>query len=67
MSNEPYSTYFENSNGDSLGDAPGLLAIPLREGMQITLEGHEQKFTVVEWRFHHGHSADKAGLTIVLR
>ena len=66
MSNGLYSTHFENSNGDPLGDAPGLLPISLRQGMQITIEGHPQKFTVVDWRFHQGHPADKGGLTIVL-
>ena len=66
MSHEPYSTYFVTRNGEELGDAPGLLPIPLRVGMQITIESHSQKFTVVDWHFHHGHPADKAGLTIVL-
>jgi len=66
MSNELYSTHFVNRNDETLGSAPGLLPIPLREGMQITIESHSQKFTVVEWRFHLGHPTDKSGLTIVL-
>lgn len=66
MTNQTYSTYFVNRSGDSLGDAPGLLPIPLRQGMQITIHSHPEAFTVVDWRFHHGHPDENAGLTIIL-
>lgn len=66
MTNNLYSTYFVNSNGDSLGDMPGLLQIPLRQDMQITIHGHSETFKVTDWRFHQGHPDEKAGLTIVL-
>lgn len=66
MSLENYVTRFENREGNRLGDIPGLLAITLYKGMQITIHGHSGKFTVAEWRFHHGHPDEKAGLTIVL-
>lgn len=67
MTNELYSTYFVNLNGDALGDAPVLLPIPLRQGMQITIHSNPQPFTVVDWRFHLGHRDENAGLTIVLK
>ncbi len=66
MTDEMYSTYFVRRNGDSLGTAPKLLSIPLRQGMQITIHGHPEKFTVVDWHFHYGHSDENAGLTIIL-
>jgi hypothetical protein len=63
---EHYSTRFENCDGELLGDMPGLLAITLCKGMQITIHGQNRKFRVAEWRFHHGHPDEDAGLTIVL-
>ncbi len=66
MTDETYSTYFVNRNGDSLGTAPGLLPIPLRQGMEITIHSHTGTFTVVNWRFHHGHPDENAGLTIIV-
>lgn len=63
---EHYSTRFENRAGELLGDIPGLLAITLYKGMQITIHGQNEKFKVAEWRFHHGHPDEKAGLMIVL-
>ena len=66
MNNELYSTYFVNRNGESLGDDPGLLPMPLCIGMQITIHSHSKPFTVVDWRFHKGHPDENNGLTIVL-
>lgn len=63
---EDYSTHFVNRKGQSLGGMYGLLGISLYEGMQITIHSHSQPFKVVEWRFHHGHPDENAGLTIVL-
>lgn len=66
MSLEHYMTRFESREGDLLGDIPGMLAITLYKGMQITIHGQPGPFKVVEWRFHHGHPDEEAGLTIVL-
>lgn len=66
LSLEHYSTRFENRGGDRLGDMPGLLGITLYKGMQITIHGQTGTFKVAEWRFHHGHAEENAGLTIVL-
>lgn len=66
MSREHYSTRFENRAGELLGATPGLLTITLYKGMQITIHGQNGTFKVAEWRFHHGHSDENAGLTIVL-
>mgnify|MGYP003592384937 FL=1 len=66
MSLDHYMTRFENRDGELLGDMPGLLAITLYKDMEITLHGQNGMFKVAEWRFHHGHSDENAGLTVVL-
>jgi len=66
MSLEHYVTRFKSRDGQLLGDIPGLLAITLYTGMQITIHGQNGTFKVAEWHFHHGHPDEDAGLTIVL-
>ncbi len=66
MSLEHYSTRFVNRDGELLGDMPGLLAVTLYKGMQITIHGQQGIFKVAEWSFHHGHPDENVGLTIVL-
>jgi hypothetical protein len=56
-------TYFY-CDGERIGSAPTLLAIPLFVGMKITLEGHTGEFEVVTWDYHHGHEIDQDGLRI---
>lgn len=67
MSQQMHSTFFETPDGQSLGDHPSLLSIPLKVGMQITIHGHAQTFTVVDWKFHHGQTDEKSGLTVILK
>lgn len=63
---EEYSTRFVNRENQLLGKMPGLLGVSLYKGMQITIHSYSKAFTVVEWRFNHGHPDEEAGLTIVL-
>jgi hypothetical protein len=67
MTQKNYSTVFEDINGQHLGDYPELLPIPLRQGMRITIHGHPQPFTVVDWKFHHGHPDENTGITVILK
>lgn len=60
-------TIFKNAQGALLGEYSELLPIPLKEGMTITIHGHPQAFTVVDWTFHYGHPDEDAGLTIILK
>ena len=66
MTTELYCTYFVHVNGDKLGSASGLLPISLYKKMQITIHGQKEKFSVVDWSFHHGHADENSGLTIIL-
>ncbi|MDP2370953.1 hypothetical protein [Rhodoferax sp.] len=66
MSNELYTTYFVNREGEHLGSDPGILPIPLRIGLQITIHSHPKAFTVVDWSFRKDHPTENGGLTIVL-
>jgi hypothetical protein len=59
-------TYFFHADGTPLGSDSELLPLPLFKGMLITIEGHEGEFEVVDWKYHHGHPDDKAGLWIHL-
>lgn len=59
-------TKFIDQKGEILGDIPGLLSIPLYKGMQVTIHGLSQPFTVVDWSYHHGHPDEDAGLKIIL-
>ncbi len=59
-------TFFIDGDGNSLGSAEELLAIPLFKGMTITIHGHENEYRVVEWRYHHGQPDEDGGLRIVL-
>ena len=66
MFDELYSTRFVNRQGQSLGSDPGLLPIPLRIGMQITIHGQTKPFIVVDWKFHKEHLDQGGGLEIIL-
>lgn len=60
------ATYFLDENGEELGSAPGILPIPLRKGMVVTIHGQEGSFAVVDWNYHHGHPDERGGLRIIL-
>jgi hypothetical protein len=60
-------TRFFDIDGNQLGNAVGILPIPLCKGMTITIHGHSGSFSVVEWSYHHGHPDEDNGLTIVLK
>lgn len=61
-----FKTYFKNLQGDTLGDAPGLLNINLRKGMEISIHSYPDPFKVVDWKFHLGHPDEETGLLIIL-
>ena len=58
MSEPEYWTYFEDMNGGSLGDTPGVLPVTLFKGMKITIHGHPGIFLVESWP---SHNAEEAG------
>lgn len=60
------NTYYVDEDGNSLGSDIGLLLISLREGMKITIHGHHEEFSVINWSYHKGHPDENAGLTIIL-
>ena len=64
---ELVGTYFWDEKGKSLGNADGIIPIPLYNGMKFTFHSHDGKFEVVEWKYHHGQPDEKAGLHIILR
>ena len=64
---ESLGMYFLDEEGNSLGSNDGLLPIPLYKGMLFTIHGHDDKFEVVEWNYHHGHPDEEAGLRIILK
>lgn len=67
MSEENLVTYFYDTNKEKLGDCPGILPIPLRTGMKISIHSYDQEYEVVDWNFHWGHPDEKAGLRIFLK
>lgn len=60
-------TYFLDEEGKSLGNADGIIPIPLYKGMEITIHAHDSIFEVVDWNYHHGHPDEHAGLRIILK
>lgn len=60
------ATYFLDENGNSLGDRPGILPIPLYKGMMMTIS-KMGKYEVVDWNYCHGHPDEMGGLRIILR
>lgn len=60
-------TSFEDELGVCLGTYGGILPITLEKGMTITIHGHQDKFFVVNWSYHHGHPDESTALRIVLR
>ena len=64
---EVNGTYFKDEKGKTLGDADGVIPIPLYKGMQITIHGHDGIFKVLDWNYHHGHPDEQAGLRIILK
>lgn len=61
------STLFLDTDGTRLAEEPGILPIPLYQGMKITIHGHSSAFEVIEWNYHPGHPDEGAGLRIILR
>lgn len=60
-------TSFIDVNGTELANDVGLLPLPLFKGMQVTIHGYPQAFTVVDWNYHTGHPDEGAGLRIILK
>lgn len=60
-------TFFLDEDGNILGNYHGIIPIPLYKGMVITIHGHNAKFEVVDWNYHHGHPDEQAGLHIILK
>lgn len=60
-------TVFVDNLSNRLASEEGILPLPLKEGMIITIHGYEERFEVMEWMYHHGHEDENAGLIIVLR
>jgi len=60
-------TFFRTEDGKSVGNAEGVLPIPLYKGMTITIHGHIGEYQVVDWNYHHGHPDEDSGLRVILR
>lgn len=62
-------TFFYSEDGKQLVEkAEGILSIPLRQGMVMTIHGYPGKeFEVIDWNYHHGHPDEDPGLRIILR
>ena len=66
MGNEKTTIFYDVDN-NRLGSDEGILPITLYKGMDMTIHGHNKKFEVVSWNYHHGHPDEDAGLRIILK
>jgi hypothetical protein len=60
-------TFYYDIDGKKLASEPGLLPIPWRTGMPITIHPYLQQFEVVTWNYHKGLPDEEAGLRVVVR
>lgn len=67
ISEKYVTSFFDIEDGIMLGNYPGILPIPLKEGMKMTIHGQDGPFQVVNWDFHHGQPDENAGLRIHLK
>lgn len=63
------ATYFLDEEMNLLASEPGILQLPLSEGLKIAVAGKDGStdYRVVNWHYRLGENEDKPGLHVVLR
>ena len=63
------ATYFLDEEENLLASEPGILQLPLSEGLKIAVAGKNgsTEYRVASWHYRLGENEDKPGLHIVLR